>query len=170
MDDALSEAVEGLVKFTNDYVSKVQQELKVTTDKISTGTFAMEDAFQSMLRLGSLWMTGLAGAAVEGMDFATTLTKYLGTRTIVSQPYKVGAAGAWTLALTGPLTDGQQEVLDPAVVTVEPAQVADGLTDTFVIKAVVQQVGGGIYGGTVTATSPNGKVKPKSVQVKLQVG
>lgn len=165
MSDAIAEAVEGLVQFTNDLMQKAQAELKVTTDKIESGTFTANDAFDGMVRASTFWVNSMASMFVKSMDTATILAKYTGIRTLSTKPLSVGKAGPWTLAITEPLTNAQKEVL--AAATLEPAQLTDGATQTFVVKAVVQQVGGGLYAGVVTATDPAGQTV--ELDAKIQV-
>lgn len=169
MNEGLTEAIEGVVKFTNDYMAKVQAELKVVTEKIEKGTFTANDAFDGMLRAATLWVSGVAGAAVESMDFATTLTKYLGVRTITTPALKVGKAGAWKLALTPPFTNAQKASLDPSTLALSKDHVDDGQTETFTVSAkVTGDVGAGVYGGVVTATeTTSGELR--SLPVKIQV-
>lgn len=166
MNEGLTEAIEGLVKFTNDYMTKAQAELKLATDKIQAGTFTMNDAFEGMMRGANLLLNGIAGSAVESMDFATTLTKYLGERPLSTKPLYVGQPGAWTLAITTPLTNAQNEVLPN--VTVDPVALGDGAKDPFVVRTVVQKVSGGTYAGVVTAKSADGATT-KPLVVKIQV-
>lgn len=170
MSDGITEAIEGLVQFTNAYMAKAQAELKVTTDKITAGTFTANDAVDGMLRAGMLWVGGLAGAAVETMDAASTIAKWVGKRTLYTGPLKVGLAGPWSLAITTPLTNAQNQVLaaPSASVSIEPPGVQAGETDTFVVKAVVTQAGSGLYAGVVTATNAAGA--KKDIVAKIQVG
>lgn len=169
MNEGLTEAIEGLVKFTNDYMAKAQAELKRATDKIEAGTYNINDAFDGMMRAATLWVSAVAGTAVESMDFATTLTKFVGTRTITTKPFTVGHAGAWTLAITQPFTNAQKTTLDAGSVSVEPGEVADGLKDPVIVRAVLKSAESGYYGGVVTATNKDGSGTTQALPVQIQV-
>jgi hypothetical protein len=170
MSDAIGEAIEGMVQLTNDLMKKAQAELKITTDKMQNGTLTANDAVDSLMRASTFWVTSMASVAVKGLDTAAILAKFVSHRTLTSKAMTVGQPGPWTLALTGPLTNAQKAVLGPpaAIVEVVPAAVKDGATETFVVQAKVQQVGGGLYVGEVTATDPSGKTVP--LVAKIQVG
>lgn len=168
MNEAIAETIEGFVEWSNAYMKKAQAELQVTTDKLRTGTFTAADAADGMMRAATLLLGGMASLASESMDAASTLSKYVGTRTLTTKPLSVGEKGAWKLAISKPLTNAQQEVLAPSTVSVTPDQLTDGITQTFQVSAVVNQVGGGLYVGEVTATNDAGATKV--VMAKIQVG
>jgi hypothetical protein len=137
---------------------------------MQNGTLTANDAVDSLMRASTFWVTSMASVAVNGLDTAAILAKYVSHRTVTSKALKVGQPGPWKLALTGPLTNAQKQVLGPpqASVEIKPPELQDGATQTFVVQAKVQQVGGGLYVGEVTATDPSGKTVP--LVAKIQVG
>jgi hypothetical protein len=167
MSESLSMAVEGLVNFTNGIIQKAQAELKVTTDKLAAGPITADDAVDAMVRMSTVWLNGMAGAAVEGFDAATTLAKYLGTRTVVSEPLSVGQPGPWKLALTAPLVSAKQDEILPKCLEVVPDKVEQGDQQTFYVRATIAQTGGGTYEGNVVATNDTGETH--DIFVMLQV-
>lgn len=165
MNDAMFEAMEGLMQATNTFLQKAQAELKVTTDKMAKGPLTADDVVDAMARMGTLWANGLATAAVEGFDAAVTMAKYAGSVPRYSDPAGVHEAGAWDLAVTGPFAAGKGSELPVQDLTVIPAKVDDGSTQTFVVRSRAKAPRAGVYAGTVRATNAAGKTKDIPVKI-----